>query len=249
MLFPSPADGSASVEIDPLEAYDEPRPAPEGRPWVTVDMVSSIDGATAVDGRTGGLGGPGDKAVFRALRAVPDVIVVGAATARIEGYGPVRLDEAVQARRMARGQAAVPRLALVSGRVDLDPDAPMFRDAREPSLVLTTESGVLAHRDRFAGRAELVAAGTGTVDLAVALSELHLRGARVVLVEGGPHLNGQLVAADLVDEWCQSLTPVLVAGESTRAAHGPAPTAPRRMALHRLLEAEGELFGTWRRAR
>ncbi len=234
-------------EVDPLDAYDEPRPAPRGRPWVTVDMVASVDGATAVDGRSGGLGGPADKAVFRALRAVPDVILVGAATARVERYGPVRLDPQVQARRVARGQAPLPRLALVSGRLDLDPTSAMFTDAAEPPLVLTTTSMAAGHAGRFAGRAELVACGDEQVDLATALAELGRRGASVVLAEGGPHLNGQLVAADLVDEWCQSVAPLLVAGGSARVAHGPEPERPTVLALHRVLEADGELFTTYRR--
>jgi riboflavin biosynthesis pyrimidine reductase len=212
-------------------------------------MVASIDGATAVDGRSGGLGGPGDKAVFRALRAVPDAILVGAATARAERYGPVRLDDAVQARRVARGQAPLPRLVLVSGRVDLDPEASMFRDAAEPPIVLTTGSGVADHRARFGERAELVAAGDDAVDPVRALAELRARQVEVVLAEGGPHLNGQLVAAGVVDEWCQSLAPLLAAGESARTAHGPTPDAPLPMVLHRLLEHDGELFATWRRAR
>jgi riboflavin biosynthesis pyrimidine reductase len=237
-------------EVDPLDAYDEPRPCPEGRPWVMVDMIASIDGATAVAGRSGGLGGAADKAVFRALRAVPDVVVVGAATARIENYGAVRLDDEVRARREARGQAAVPRLALVSGRLDLDPDAAMFTEATRPPIVLTTDAASAAGTERFAGRAELVAAGTDSVDLATGLARLYDAGARIVLVEGGPTLNGQLVAAGLVDEWCQSIAPLLVAGDSARVAHGVtgADATPERMVLHRLLEQDGYLFGTWRRA-
>jgi riboflavin biosynthesis pyrimidine reductase len=70
----------------------------------------------------------------------------------------------------------------------------------------------------------------------------------VVLAEGGPHLNGQLVAAGLVDEWCQSVAPMLVAGDSARVAHGPDPAAPVRLVLHRLLEQDGDLFLTYRRA-
>jgi riboflavin biosynthesis pyrimidine reductase len=235
------------VDVDPLDAYDEPRPAPGTRPWVTVDMVSSIDGATAVDGRSGGLGGPADKAVFRALRAVPDVILVGAATARAEAYGPVRLDPEVQARRAARGQGQVPRLALLSGRVDLDPAAAVFDAAEQVPLILTTSTSATEHRDRFEGRAELVAVGEGSVDLTLALGALRDRGARIVLAEGGPTINGQLVAAGLVDEWCQSLAPLLASGDSARVAHGPAPEAPVPMVLHRLLEQDGYLFGTWRR--
>jgi riboflavin biosynthesis pyrimidine reductase len=251
LLFPPADDAGAAPEVDPLDAYDEPRPAPPGRPWVTVDMVASIDGATAVEGRSGGLGGPADKAVFRALRAIPDVVVVGAATARIERYGPVRLDEAVQARRVARGQRPLPRLALVSARVDLDHDAELFTaegfGPDDRPIVLTTHTGAADHAERFAGRAELIGLGHEHVDLAAALGALRDRGAEVVLAEGGPSINGQLVAAGLVDEWCQSLAPLLVAGDSARTAHGPSPEAPLEMALHRLLESDGELFATWRR--
>jgi len=251
-LFPSPAgppdSPSDDAEVDPLEVYDEVREAPGGRPWVIVDMVSSVDGATALAGRSGGLGGPGDKAVFRALRAVPDVILVGAATARVERYGPVRLDDEVRARREARGQAPLPRLALVSGRLDLDPDAVMFTEASEPPLVFTTDGAAAEQVGRFEGRAELVALGPTSVDLTKALAELHRRGARVVLAEGGPRLNGQLVAAGVVDEWCQSVAPMLVAGDSARVAHGADPAAPVRLVLHRLLEQDGDLFATYRRA-
>lgn len=251
LLFPPADEPGRTTEVDPLDAYDEPRPAPPGRPWVSVDMVSSIDGATAVEGRSGGLGGPADKLVFRALRAVPDVVLVGAATARIERYGPVRLDEAVQARRVARGQRALPRLALVSARVDLDHDAELFATEgfapEDRPIVLTTHTGASDHAARFAGRAELIGIGEGQVDLAAALGALRDRGALVVLAEGGPSINGQLVAAGLVDEWCQSVAPLLVAGDSARTAHGPSPEVPQAMVLHRLLESDGELFATWRR--
>jgi riboflavin biosynthesis pyrimidine reductase len=251
LLFPPADDPAEAAGVDPLDAYDEPRPAPPGRPWVSVDMVASIDGATAVEGRSGGLGGPAYKMVFRALRAIPDVVLVGAATARIEHYGPVRLDEAVQARRVARGQRPLPRLALVSARVELDHDAELFATEgfapEDRPLVLTTHAGASDHAERFAGRAELIGLGDEHVDLAAALGALRERGAGVVLAEGGPTLNGQLVAAGLVDEWCQSLAPLLVAGDSARTAHGPSPDAPVEMALHRLLESDGELFATWRR--
>jgi 5-amino-6-(5-phosphoribosylamino)uracil reductase len=113
--------------------------------------------------------------------------------------------------------------------------------------VLTTRAGAAEHARRFAGRAELVGLGEGRVELAAALGALHELGTLVVLAEGGPSINGQLVAAGLVDEWCQSLAPLLVAGDSARTAHGPSPDAPLAMALHRLLESDGELFATWRR--
>src|SRR3990172_11815904 len=79
--------------------------AATGRPWVMINMVASIDGATTVQGRSTGLGDEDDLAMFKALRAVPDVILVGAGTVRAEDYGPVRLDNERIERRRALGKA------------------------------------------------------------------------------------------------------------------------------------------------
>ena len=242
-IFPSPA------ELDAIDVYDGHRPPADGRPWVVVDMITSADGAIAVEGRSGGLGGPADKEVFRALRAAADVVLVGAGTARAERYGPVRADAATRERRLARGQDPVARLVVVSGSLDLDPDAAMFAEAERPPVLLTTGGSAERRAADFAGRAELVGVGDAHVDLGAGLAALHGLGARVVLVEGGPTLNGLLVAQDLVDEWCVSIAPLLVGGEAGRAAQGPAFDEPRAMQLHRLLEADGYLFATYRRLR
>ena len=211
-LWPRPDD---DVAIERRLA-DEERPAPAGRPWVLVNMIASIDGATAVDGVSGQLGGDGDARVFRAVRALPDVIVVGAATVRAERYGPARPSAAVRAERTGRGQAPVPRIAVVTRSGDLDPE---------------------------------LAADRSALDLAWVLADLADRGAEVVLCEGGPSLNGQLVADGLVDEWCLTLAPRLVAGDAARAAHGPLPPMPVGMVLHRVVaDDEGYLFVTYRRA-
>ena len=115
-LLPEPVE-----DVDPDELYpDDARPAGVDRPWVLLNMVTSVDGATAVEGRSAGLGGAADQTVFHVLRSVPDVILVGAATVRAERYGPPRTSQAHQAARQARGQAPFPRLAIVSGRLDLD---------------------------------------------------------------------------------------------------------------------------------
>jgi 5-amino-6-(5-phosphoribosylamino)uracil reductase len=142
--------------------------------------------------------------------------------------------------RAARGQAPAPRIAVVSGSLSIDPAARLLAEADpgEGPLVLTTTA---APADR---RANLAAAGAevldvpagagGAVDVAAALTVLGQRGAAVVLCEGGPTLNGQLVAADLVDEWCLTLGPVLVGGTSDRAAVGPPVGAPTGLHLDRV---------------
>src|SRR5512145_2261036 len=126
-LWPSPDD-----DVDPVAAYaaDDRRGAPD-RPWLVVDMVASADGS-AVDpnGRSGDLGGPGDKAVFSALRAVADVIVAGARTVIAEDYGPGRPTPAVRRARRARGQAEAPRIAVVTASLGIDPHHRLFLEAR-----------------------------------------------------------------------------------------------------------------------
>ena len=175
---PGAADaGSRSSRSTPTTS---PAPAPDGRPWVIVDMIASIDGATAVAGRSGGLGGPGRQG------GVPRP----AGRARRDRWwarpppgsratAPVRLDDEVRARRLARGQAAVPRLALVSG-----PPRPRPRGARcsptptPPPLVLTTEAAGAEHATALRGPAEIVVAGTDRWTWAPALADLGARGAR-----------------------------------------------------------------------
>lgn len=223
------------------------RPAPAHRPWVLVNMVASADGATAVEGVSGGLGGPADKVVFSALRAVADVILVAAGTARAEAYGPPRTPEDRRAERTARGQRPYPRLALVTGSLDLDPRSPMFTEAPEPPLVYTVAQAPAARRSALAPQAELVDAGTDRVDLAAVLADLGRRGVATVLCEGGPGLIGQLAAADLIDELDLTTSPLLVGGDSRRVAVGP-PTPPRGLVLAHLWEDDGTLFARYVRA-
>ena len=99
-----------------------------------------------VDGRSGPLGGQADRAAFMAMRAVSDVVLVGAGTVRAEKYGPVRLDADTQTRRSARQQKPLPRLAIVSNQAELDPEARVFGGETAP-LLLTTAAAA-ARRGR-----------------------------------------------------------------------------------------------------
>lgn len=223
----------------------ERRPPHAHRPWVVVNMVASLDGAIAVDGRSGALGGPADKAMFAALRAIADVILVGAGTVRAERYGPPRPSDEARAARVARGQDEAPRLAVVTRSLDLDPRARLFAEAETPPYVVTTTS---APPDRVASLdtvATVVAAGDGEVDLSAALARLAADGAQVVLCEGGPSLNADLLAAGCIDEWALTVSPLVVGGSAGRATAGAAPPDLTRFALARLLEADGLLLGRW----
>src|SRR3954471_6070939 len=63
-----------------------------GRAVRRANMVAPIDGGTAVDGTTAGLGSAADQRLFAVLRDLADVLLVGAGTIRAEGYGGIRLD-------------------------------------------------------------------------------------------------------------------------------------------------------------
>ncbi|MCC5952460.1 MAG: pyrimidine reductase family protein [Acidimicrobiia bacterium] len=218
----------------------EERRSTGDRPWVTLNMITSVDGAAALDGRSGGLGHPADKAVFRALRAMADAVLVGAGTVRAERYGPVVLNGDLEEIRLTEGQLALPRVVVVSGSGDLDPELPLFGGNEPTPLVVTTTSGAATVRRILGDRTDLVAVGEDTVDLARALAELGDLGLETILCEGGPSLNGQLVADGLVDELCVSVAPLLVGGDASRIVEG-APEALRSATLARGFVADGLL--------
>lgn len=218
----------------------------DGRPYVVVNMVASADGAIAVEGRTRALSSDGDRFVFHYLRSLADVILVGAQTVRAEGYGPPRIPEERQAERAARGQDAVPRIAIVSGSLDLDWGSKLFTDAPTRPILLTTDD---APADQLASArevADVVVAGTRRVDLPAALARLD---AGVVLCEGGPTLNGVLASGDLIDELCLTVAPALVGGDVAAGllGHGNLPDLLPVTVVH-ALEEDGDLFLRYRRS-
>jgi 5-amino-6-(5-phosphoribosylamino)uracil reductase len=240
-LLPSPADRVALIDAYP------PLPARGGRPSVRVNMIASVDGATAVEGASGGLGGPADRAVFLHLRSLADLVLVGAGTVRAEGYGPPHLPSELQAARRERGQEPLPRLAVVSRSCLLDWDAPVFRDPGPRPIVVTTEEAPAGRRAAASAVADLLTAGREDVDLAAALSALGAGGADAVVAEGGPHLNGSLAGAGLVDELCLTIAPRLVGGDSTRIVAGPALPGGAPLEPAFLGEWDGFLFLRCRR--
>ncbi|WP_344600255.1 pyrimidine reductase family protein [Streptomyces glaucus] len=231
-------------------AYAYPDPGPGGRPWLRANMVSTLDGAAQHEGRSQPISGAADMRIFGTLRALADVVVVGAETVRQEGYRPARARAEFAAARRAAGQGPAPAIAVVTAGLELDFGLPLFTSPLVPTLVLT---GAAAPPDRVAAAqkagARVVVAGDGTgVDPARAVRALAALGHTRLLTEGGPRLLGQLVAADVLDELCLTVSPLLAAGGAQRIAGGPSLAVPRRFALVSLLEEEGFLFGRYRRA-
>ena len=135
-----------------------------------------------------------------------------------------------------------PRLAIVTTSLDLDLDTPLFTEAERRPLVLTSERSSPSARTAIATAADVVVAGEDAVDLRRAVAVLTDLGAGVVLAEGGPRLNGGLVAAGVVDEWNLTVSPVLAAGEGGPAAVASPPVPPVPLRLDRVLEGDGLLF-------
>jgi riboflavin biosynthesis pyrimidine reductase len=217
-------------------------------PHLRVNFVSSLDGAATLGGRSGALGSPDDQRLMTVLRTLADVIVVGAGTVRAEGYGGLRLPAASVEWRRARGLSDQPPLAVVSRSLDLDPAHPFFSEAVVRPLVLTHEAAPPDRRAELAELAEVIDCGAASVEPTLLVRALAERGMPQQLCEGGPHLFAELLAADLVDELCLSLSPVLVAGGAGRITQGAAEAA-RRMRLVHALPAGDMLLLRYARAR
>lgn len=183
---------------------------PEGDQLLRINFIASLDGVVEIEGRSGALGGPGDRSAFAAMRAVTDVVLVGAGTARAENYGPLTAAPDVAGRRRRRGQSPRPTLAVVTRRGDLDGRSRLF-GGEDRVLVLTTDQ-VEAGRPDLAEVAEVVSCGRSEVDMDRAVGELRRRGLGRILCEGGPALARTLLDAGLVDELCLTISPVVLGG-------------------------------------
>ncbi|MBB0245611.1 pyrimidine reductase family protein [Streptomyces alkaliphilus] len=223
-------------------AYPDPLPA-EG--WLRANMVTSLDGAGHHGGRSQPLSCPADMRIFGVLRALADVVVVGAGTVRSEEYRPARRREEFAAARAAAGQEPVAAIAVVSAGLDLDFSRPLFTEPVVPTLVVTGEAApperLAAARAAGVG---IVFAGDGpTVDPARVRTELAALGYRRQLTEGGPGLLGRFVTAGVLDELCLTVSPRLTAGDAGRIARGgDGVEVPRELEPVSILEEDGFLF-------
>ena len=206
-----------------------------GLPRVVAIMIASVDGRATVDGGSGGLGHPEDRALLRGLRAAADCVLAGTGTLAAEGYANL-LDAEQRDARTAAGRAAHPLVAKLTRSGEVPWAAPVFR-----------ETGVA--KQVYAGReVEVPAGATETTvevvtDARAALAHLHVaRGVRSVAFEGGPGLLRALAADDLVDDLLLTVAPLLVAGDVPTAVTGSALQGPPRLTLRDALRADDHLF-------
>ena len=216
---------------------------PPGRS-LRVNFITSLDGATTVDGRSGGLGTPGDLRVFQVLRALADVVLVGAGTAAAEGYRAVEADSRVGRIRTSIGRPPTMPIAIVSSRASIDPAGGLVAGAASPTILVTCAAADPARRAELADAGVTVlVCGDDEVDLPVAVDRLAELGHEHVLCEGGATLLRSALNAGVVDELDLSIAPALV-GSGPRLLEGPAGD-PVRLELRQLLEEDGVLFGRY----
>ena len=222
LLGAGPPEAVASELVGELALRER---APADRPFVALNMISTLDGRITRDGRTGPLANRADHEMFHALRSAGDAVLVGAGTVRVEGYG------------------AMDRLAVVVSRsLDLPPDLGLLRHAANRVLVVTDSDSEL----------EPCAAQVGylrqpRVDLGDALRRLRgEHGVRAVICEGGPRLNAALLPAGLVDELHLVIAPLLVGGaDPLTLVEGDRIDPPLAGRPEWLLESGGYLFARY----
>lgn len=240
-LYPDPGPNSEAGLDDAgiVAAYV----LPTGRS-LRVNFITSLDGATTIDGRSGGLGTPGDLHVFQVLRALADVVLVGAGTAAAEGYRAVEADSPVGWIRTSIGRPPTMPIAIVSRRAAIDPAGGLVVGAASPTILVTCAA---ADADRRAALTEagvtVLVCGDDDVDLPTAVDRLAELGHEHVLCEGGATLLRSALTAGVVDELDLSIAPALV-GSGPRLLDG-LPGDAVRLQLRQLLEEDGVLFGRY----
>jgi riboflavin-specific deaminase-like protein len=240
-LIPDPAETTVAAQLASLELVDR---APADRPYVALNFATTLDGRAAISGRSGAIGSPVDTETLQRLRTRVDAVMIGAGTMRAERYGRIVSDPQLRAWRERVGLAHDPLAVIVSNRLELPWDAPLFTDGGGRVVVFTAS-------DQPAPRTETpvrIVHHPGGVQLDRALAHLREeRGIRALLCEGGPTLHGELRAQGLADELFLTIAPKLAGGESPPILVGALPEVVE-MELAWLLERDGELFARYRTA-
>lgn len=233
-LSTSPEELAAGLRLAAL--------APPGRPYLGLNMVSSLDGKATIDWRTKGLSSELDRRLFHNLRTQADAVMVGAGTVRQERYGRIVKSEELRQKRIDEGLVPDPVAVIVSARLDLAADLPILNEPEQRVVIATGSDATLPG---LGAQVEYVRSGDDLPRLMAHLDEAH--GVRTVLCEGGPTLNSHLFAADLVDELFLSLNPKVAGGAAALTiVAGRELVEPAELELVSVAEGDGDLFTRWR---
>jgi riboflavin-specific deaminase-like protein len=216
--------------------------APADRPYLGINMVSSLDGKATLDWRTKGLSTDVDRRLFHHLRTQADAVMVGAGTAREERYGRMTKNDELREKRANEGLVPDALAVIVSGRLDLPADLPLLNDPAQRVVIATASDEEIAG---VTGQVEYARTGDDLPRLLAYLHEEH--GVRSVLCEGGPTLNSHLFAAGIVDELFLTLNPKILGGAaSLTIVAGRELVEPAEPDLVSVAEHDGELYTRWR---
>jgi riboflavin-specific deaminase-like protein len=235
-LLPDPGPTTVPDQVRELDLISDP---PADRPYVITNFAVTVDGKATLHGRSGAIGSATDTEMLVCLRTRVDAVMIGAGTMRAERYGRPVADPG---KRERGGPSQDPLLVIVSGRLDIPWDAPVFTDRGARVLLFTSSD---AEPPETVAEVRVVR-HEGHVDLAEALAYTRReRGVRALLCEGGPRLHAQLIDANLVDELFVTHAPKLAGGDGPGMAVGLS-ELERPLDVAWLLEQDGELFARYR---
>jgi riboflavin-specific deaminase-like protein len=239
LLYPTQGPTSPEELASGLRLGDGARPE---RPYLVLNMVSSLDGKATIDWRTRGLSTELDRQLFHHLRTQADAVMVGAGTVRIERYGRMAKSDELRDKREREGLSRDPLAVIVSARLDLPADLPLLNEPEQRVVIATGSDATL---EGVGDQVEYARVGDDLPLLMARLREEH--GVRSVLCEGGPTLNSHLLAAGLVDELFLTLNPKLAGGAAALTiVAGRELVEPAELELISVAEGGGDLFTRWR---
>ncbi len=237
-LLPDPGETTVEGQLEAYRPWEHPH---DDRPYLAVNFAATVDGRAAIGGVSGPIGSAADTAMLAGLRSRFDAVMIGAGTMRAERYGRPVPSQEKRERRERLGLPHDPLMVIVSGRLDLPWDAPLFAEGGRVLVFTASE----AEPPETATSLRVVR-HEGAVDLPAALHHLRReRGVRALLCEGGPTLHGRLQAGGLVDDLFLTIAPRLSGGGAPRIVEGALPRV-EELELAWLLEQGGELFARYR---
>ncbi len=198
-------------------------PLARARPHVISNFVTSLDGVVSLNEKGHASGGDisgfsaQDRMVMGLLRAIADVVIVGAGTLGVDRHHVWTaerifpgLDGEYRRLRKALGRRDLPLMGVVSGSGRLDLRLPVFTSGELRSLVVTSAAGARRlRRSKVPASVEIRAVHGGRAIRARSILDQVRRvsAGKLILVEGGPRLLGDFFADRLLDEQFLTLAP------------------------------------------
>ena len=193
--------------------------APAGRPYVIVNMVASVDGKTVIEGTERGLGSQVDQRLLRELRFHADVVLNGSGTLRASGTSALLNDPVLEQLRLSRGKPRTPVAAVISASGNLPLDARFFTTREFDAYLYLADSAPPERRAAIEATGRPVVTVPAGEESPAMLHHMHHElGARLVLLEGGPTLNGDFFRRGLADELFLTLGALIVGGDRQLSA-------------------------------